>query len=67
MPQALSRINIYWFSAAFDAAHRVMDLAPGQCQINRKLTEKELLSSLDEAIEKGWIFSCFQPKVNRRS
>ncbi len=64
MPQALSRINIYWFSAAFDAAHRVMDLAPGQCQINRKLTEKELLSSLDEAIEKGWIFACFQPKVN---
>lgn len=32
--------------------------------MNRKLTEKELLSSLDEAIEKGWIFACFQPKVN---
>lgn len=35
--------------------------------MERKMTEQELIDSLDEAIENGHIFVCYQPKVNHSS
>lgn len=35
--------------------------------MERKMTEQELIMSLNEAIEKGYIFVCYQPKINHSS